>query len=98
MAMTWEQKNLYASYISEGNSYMRAGANCENNKYFGEAKNKYYRAMEQFEKAYELAKNCDDCSQKEAYLFYMNAKANFSDIAYREGAYINSKNRDTGRW
>ena len=90
MAMTWQQSNEYDSYIREGNWFLDKAQNYEKQGYYSDAKDKYYRAMEQFQYAYNYARSFDDYRQNEAYKLMSSARVSFGEMDYK-------KNNDNGR-
>jgi len=88
MAMSWQQTLEFNNLMNSGNNYMNSGAYKERGAYFSDAKNCYYRAMQEYDRAYDLARSNDDYKQKDAYKARENARHEFSEVAYREDDYI----------
>ena len=80
MSMTFSEKNEYNKCISNGEWHISYAENYERNHYFSDAKGHYFRAMECFKQAYQIAREADDYLQNEADSKYRNAEKNFHDI------------------
>lgn len=88
MAMDNQERNAFDREIRDGDWNMSMGSSRENNNYFSDAKDHYYRAMCSYQKAYDIARHADDYSgQSEANSKYREADSSFRSISGKEWEY-----------
>ena len=88
MSMDRQEQNAFYSAIRDGDWNMSMGDSRELNHYYSDAKDHYYRAMQAYDKAYDIAREADDYSgESEASSKYRDAESSYRSISGKEWEY-----------
>lgn len=97
MAMSDRDYSDYKYYMNQGDSLLRSAEGYENCGYYKDAQNKYYDAMREYERAYEIAYKCGDYNSSEASRKVGHCRSKYSEMnrkAYEKGKKYGSEYAD----